>query len=79
MQVMLFADRLEVWNPGELSPPLTIESLREPHASIPRNPLIAAPLFLARYIEKAGTGTLDMIKLCKAAGNGCSHQIKERG
>jgi predicted HTH transcriptional regulator len=65
---MLFADRLEVWNPGELPPPLTIESLREPHASIPRNPLIAEPLFLARYIEKAGTGTLDMIKLCKAAG-----------
>jgi len=68
VQVMLFADRLEVWNPGELPPPLTIESLREPHASIPRNPLIAEPLFLTRYIEKAGTGTLDMIKLCKAAG-----------
>ena len=68
VQVMLFADRLEVWNPGELPPPLTIESLREPHASIPRTPLIAEPLFLARYIEKAGTGTLDMIKLCKAAG-----------
>jgi len=42
--------------------------LRLPHASIPRNPLIAEPLFLARYIEKAGTGILDMIKLCEAAG-----------
>ncbi|MEK7269908.1 MAG: Fic family protein [Planctomycetota bacterium] len=68
VQVMLFADRLEVWNPGHLPPPLTPESLRAPHASIPRNPLIAEPLFLTRYIEKAGTGTLDMIKLCKAAG-----------
>lgn len=67
VQVMLFADRLEIWNPGELPPPLTPESLRLPHASIPRNPLIAEPLFLTRHIEKAGTGILDMIGLCKAA------------
>jgi len=67
VQVMLFIDRLEVWNPGELPPPLTMEKLRVPHASIPHNPLVADPLFLARYIEKAGTGTLDMIALCRAA------------
>ncbi len=68
IQVMLFADRLEVWNPGELPATLTIDKLRVPHASIPRNPLIADPLFLARYIEKAGTGTLDMIARCREAG-----------
>jgi len=68
VQVMLFADRLEVWNPGELPPSLTPERLREPHASIPRNPLIAEPLYLARYIEKAGSGTLDMIDRCGEAG-----------
>jgi ATP-dependent DNA helicase RecG len=68
VQVMLFADRLEVWNPGELPSTLTIDKLRLPHASIPRNPLIADPLFLARYIEKAGTGTLDMIARCREAG-----------
>jgi ATP-dependent DNA helicase RecG len=68
VQVMLFADRLEVWNPGELPPSLTPERLREPHASIPRNPLIAEPLYLVRYIEKAGSGTLDMIKRCNEAG-----------
>ncbi len=67
VQVMLFADRLEIWNPGELPPSLTPEALRRPHASIPRNPLIAEPLFLTRYIEKAGTGILDMIGLCKEA------------
>lgn len=39
-----------------------------PHPSIPHNPLIAESLFLARYIEKAGTGTLDMLALCKQAG-----------
>jgi predicted HTH transcriptional regulator len=68
VQVMLFADRLEVWNPGELPAGLTPEKLRHPHASIPRNPLIAEPLFWVRYIEKLGTGTLDMIALCRDAG-----------
>ncbi|MDA0335471.1 MAG: DUF4062 domain-containing protein [bacterium] len=68
VQVMLFADRLEVWNPGKLPPELTPELLRQPHASIPRNPLICEPLFLARYAEKAGTGTLDMIAHCREAG-----------
>jgi hypothetical protein len=68
VQVMLFADRLEVWNPGELPPPLTVERLRRPHPSIPHNPLIAEPLFLAGYIEKAGTGTLDMIARLREAG-----------
>ena len=68
VQVMLFADRFEVWNPGQLPPELTPERLTRPHASIPRNPLLAEPLFLAHYIERAGTGTLDMIALCKEAG-----------
>ena len=68
VQVMLFLDRLEIWNPGELPPALTFEKLRHPHASIPRNPLVAEPLFLARYAEKAGSGILDMIALCREAG-----------
>jgi predicted HTH transcriptional regulator len=67
VQVMLFSDRLEVWNPGELPTALTIGELRLPHASIPRNPLIAEPMFLAHYAEKAGSGILDMFKLCAQA------------
>mgnify|MGYP000898612012 CR=1 FL=1 len=61
VQVSVFADRVEVWNPGVLSPPLTLERLREPHGSVPRNARICEALFLARYIEKSGTGTLMMI------------------
>lgn len=68
VQVALFSDRLEVWNPGELPMALTLAGLRRPHPSIPRNPLIAEPLFLARYIEKVGTGTLDMIARLRDAG-----------
>jgi ATP-dependent DNA helicase RecG len=68
VQVMLFADRLEVWNPGHLPPTLTMARLRQPHASIPHNPLIADPLYLVRYVEQAGTGIIDAIGLCRKAG-----------
>jgi predicted HTH transcriptional regulator len=62
VQVSVFADRVEVWNPGILPAPLTTESLRHPHGSIARNPRLCEALFLARYIEKYGTGTLLMIR-----------------
>jgi predicted HTH transcriptional regulator len=68
VQVMLFADRLEVWNPGRLPPSLSFASLRRAHASVPHNPLLAEPLFLAGYIERAGTGTVDIIDRCTAVG-----------
>ena len=68
VQVMLFADRLEVRNPGRLLPPLTLEKLREPHNSLPVNSLLAESLYLAEYIERMGTGTLDMIHRCFGAG-----------
>lgn len=35
VQVMLFADRLEIWNPGALPPSLTLEKLRVAHGSVP--------------------------------------------
>ena len=68
VQVMLFADRLEVWNPGRLPPPLTLEKLRVAHRSVPGNPLLAESMYLAEYIERMGTGTLDMISRCAKAG-----------
>ena len=52
----------------ELPPTLTLASLRRPHPSVPHNPLLAGPMFLAGYIEKAGTGTLDMAAHCRKAG-----------
>ncbi len=52
VQVMLFSDRLEVWNPGTLPPSLTLEKLRQPHASVAGNPLLAEPLCLTKYIER---------------------------
>ena len=68
VQVMLFSNRLEVWNPGSLPPSLTLDKLRKPHSSVPANPLLAESLYLAKYIERMGTGTRDMIQDCKNAG-----------
>ena len=68
IQVMLFADRLEVRNPGRLPPTLTPDMLRVAHGSVPHNPLLAESLYLAEYIERMGTGTLDIIRRCAEAG-----------
>ncbi|MEP7321597.1 MAG: Fic family protein [Saprospiraceae bacterium] len=68
VQVMLFNNRLEVWNPGQLPASLSIEQLRGPHGSVPHNPLLAEAMYLAQYIEKLGSGTGDMIRLSVEAG-----------
>jgi len=70
VQVAVFSDRVEIWNPGELAPPLTLERLRRAHTSIARNARVCEALFLARYIEKFGTGTLMMIR--ESVGHGLS-------
>lgn len=68
VQIMLFPDRLEVWNPGRLPFGITAAQLLLPHTSIPANPVLANPLYLAGYIERLGTGTSDMVDECVALG-----------
>jgi len=66
-QIMLFSDRLEIWNPGTLASSLSLSQLKINHGSFPANPLLAEPMYLAGYIERLGTGTRDMVNLCVAA------------
>jgi predicted HTH transcriptional regulator len=68
VQVMVFSDRVEVWNSGSLPPQLSVDDLRKPHTSYPANQLLANVLYLADYVQKAGTGTLEMIKQCRQQG-----------
>ncbi len=68
VQVMLFRDRLEIWNPGALPMGWTTLKLKQLHTSVPANPLLAEPLYLAGYIERMGTGTSDIIEKSLAAG-----------
>ena len=57
VQLAIYDDRIEVWNPGELPKPLTPRDLKRKHRSIPRNKLLARQLFLIKYIERWGMGT----------------------
>jgi len=68
VQVMLFSDRLEIWNPGSLPLGWTTEKLKKLHSSVPANPLLAEPMYLAGYIERLGTGTEDMVRIAREVG-----------
>lgn len=69
VQVRVYDDRLEIWNPGGLPAGLRVEDLyRTPHPSRRRNPLIAEAAYYAHLIERWGTGTSRMVEQCRAAG-----------
>ena len=68
VQLMLFSNRVEISNPGGLPPELTLDKLRTDHASYPKNPHLAEAMYQAGYIERFGTGTGEIFRLCKEAG-----------
>lgn len=68
VQVMLFLDRVEVWNSGSLPSRLKLSDLKKPHTSFPHNPLTAGAFYFANYIQRVGSGTVEMVKQCKAKG-----------
>lgn len=79
VQVRIYDDRLEVWNPGTLPAGLSVEELYREHPSRPRNPRLAAAMHRARLIEHWGTGTLRIIQACKARGMPQPEFISEMG
>ena len=68
LTISIYSDRLVISNYGGLPKELTIKDLKTEHNSILRNPYIAQMCFYRRYIEMLGTGTLRMIRECKAEG-----------
>lgn len=68
VQVTLFRDRLQVYNPGELPHPLTVGDLFLEHRSVARNRSILRSLSRTEYVEEIGTGTLRMAEECHRAG-----------
>jgi len=68
VQVMLFVDRLEIFNSGKLPMELSLSKLKTDHGSYPANPKLAEPLYQAGYIERFGTGTGEIFRLVKEAG-----------
>ena len=68
VQIRIFDDRIEIWDPGLLPKGLTIEKLKGKHESILRNLLVGKCFFLIKYIEQWGTGTNRIIKWCLKRG-----------
>lgn len=69
VQVEIYDDRIEIWNPGNLLPGITIEDLyKKEHKSVIRNRQIAQVFYDIGYIEKYGSGTIKIIELCKLHG-----------
>jgi ATP-dependent DNA helicase RecG len=60
--VLVYDDRVEIWNPGELPKQLTPDRLKEKHRSFPRNKFLAEKLYLIKYIERWGTGTTRVVE-----------------
>ena len=56
IQVMMFADRIEVASPGGLPADISEEEYLRGNISILRNPVLGNVLFRLRYIENMGSG-----------------------
>lgn len=67
VQISIFSDRIEIMNPGKLPKQLKISDLNKKHLSIPVNPFLARPFYLAGYINQIGYGTVNVFKWCKNA------------
>jgi len=68
VQVRVFPDRVEIWNPGQLPSQLSIDDLKKTHPSIPHNPLLFRQFYRTAYVEDVGGGTVDVISRCKDMG-----------
>lgn len=68
IQVRIFDDRIEFWNPGRLPVGWTTETLTKKHESVPPNPLIAKQFFWVKYVEEVGSGTNKIVKWCRGWG-----------
>lgn len=51
VQIDVFADRVEIMNPGRLPDELTVDDLVKEHLSVPVNPFLARPFYLVGYIS----------------------------
>ena len=68
IQVRVYDDRIELWNPGSLPPDWTVDKLMGAHASAPQNPGLANPFFRAGMVEAWGRGIAHIVETCQAAG-----------
>jgi ATP-dependent DNA helicase RecG len=68
VRVFVFADRVEIINPGILLNHLTLDSVRLGGISVRRNPVIASLLSRARRSESLGMGVPEMVSRMREHG-----------
>ena len=67
IQIRVYADRIKIWNEGQLPENWTVEDLLQEHSSRPYNPDIANAFFRSGYVESWGRGIEKMTEQCTAA------------
>jgi len=66
IQIIIYDDFIQIWNPGFLPFGMTIDDLYDPlHTSKPRNKLIAQIFYDIGFIERYGSGIQRMIDECE--------------
>ncbi len=69
VMIRVYDDRVLISSPGLLPAGVTLTDLTtDPHRSRPRNPLLAQAFFFAEIVERWGTGTTRMARLCAEQG-----------
>ncbi len=66
--LLVYPDRLEIWNSGKLPTGWNADKLRRNHPSLPPNPDIAQFFYIRNLMERIGRGTVKMIEACREAG-----------
>ena len=67
-QIKIFDDYIWFYNIGGLPEGITLEDLKKPHSSVPRNPLIVHIFYLAGLIEEVGSGIGRMTESLRSQG-----------
>lgn len=68
IQIRVYDDRLNIWNPAVLPQGWSLEKLLGEHASLPFNPLVANAFFRAGEIEAWGRGIHRIFQSCRDSG-----------
>ena len=67
IQIKVYADRIRIWNEGQLPENWTVDNLMHEHSSRPYNPDIANAFFRSGYVESWGRGIEIMTEQCSKA------------
>ncbi len=64
LQIKVYDNKISFTNGAFLPPEITIEKLKQSHASVPQNPLMASVFYKAGLIENWGRGTINVVNDC---------------